>query len=467
MKTMKKLAAVALSLVLLLALAAPAFAVEDANQGSITITGSAVGQTYHIYKLLDLKSYTDETPDSDNDHLDGQYLYTVNSDWATFFAGPGLEFVEVNEGGAEKYVTWKSGADVEKLAKDAKDWATQKGVNYLQEKASGNDGTVTFTDLALGYYLIDSTVGTTCFLDTTNPDVTIQEKNELPTMTKYIVDGENDEATRITADFGQTIIFRFKVLVPASLKENTEKTITITDTMSEYLTNATLVAPDSGVDMAVAGNVLTFTIDAATVATAATNGSMEIRYTAELTGNAPLASEEITNSAKLTFDGKTGVDSVVNVYTYEIDIFKYRNGGAGEEEKVALKDADFVLMKGDEYYKLDGGKVSWVADENEATKVTSTDTADGESTFNVVFAGLANGNYTIHEVKAPDGYNRAADTPITINSANGKAEIVNLTGAELPSTGGIGTTIFYVVGGLLVAGAVILLVTRKRAGEQE
>jgi len=86
-----------------------------------------------------------------------------------------------------------------------------------------------------------------------------------------------------------------------------------------------------------------------------------------------------------------------------------------------------------------------------------------------LFKGLADGTYTLEESTVPSGYNKAADQTITIakddyTAANLEqtAEVINLSGSELPSTGGIGTTMFYVIGAILVIGAGVVLVTRRR-----
>ena len=85
------------------------------------------------------------------------------------------------------------------------------------------------------------------------------------------------------------------------------------------------------------------------------------------------------------------------------------------------------------------------------------------------FEGLANGTYTLVESTVPDGYNKLADTTVTIadsdvtlTNLSQAITVVNKAGSELPSTGGIGTTIFYVIGAILVLGAGVLLVTRRR-----
>ena len=85
------------------------------------------------------------------------------------------------------------------------------------------------------------------------------------------------------------------------------------------------------------------------------------------------------------------------------------------------------------------------------------------------FTGLVDGTYTLVEKTVPSGYNKAADSTFTIAASDytsdnlvQTAEVINNSGAELPSTGGICTTIFYIIGAILVIGAGVLLVTRRR-----
>lgn len=114
--------------------------------------------------------------------------------------------------------------------------------------------------------------------------------------------------------------------------------------------------------------------------------------------------------------------------------------------------------------------------------------ADGK----VKFVGLGAGEYTITETVTPAGYNTISDIHFTVrfdidedgdpvwsvtpsnagiaydaNNGTFKADIENKKGTELPSTGGIGTTIFYIVGGIMVAGAVVFLLTKRRIASNE
>ena len=153
--------------------------------------------------------------------------------------------------------------------------------------------------------------------------------------------------------------------------------------------------------------------------------------------------------------------------------------GCRVKNLLPLAGAQFVLYKTVDkknlYAQAANGKITgWTDDQKYATVFETP----GNGKF--VIAGLDADTYYLEETKAPDGYNRLKEpvnVVITANSASGKTvtatitynetatgtvRIENQTGVELPSTGGIGTTVFYVIGGLLMGVAVVLLVTRKK-----
>ncbi|MCR5664345.1 MAG: SpaH/EbpB family LPXTG-anchored major pilin [Oscillospiraceae bacterium] len=227
---------------------------------------------------------------------------------------------------------------------------------------------------------------------------------------------------------------------------------------------------------------------------------IEITYTA--TVNDAAVSVVSENDAVLTYgndpDNLTVKDTQTKVYTSRILIDKFENGAP--EQK--LEGAKFILRDtaADKYYYFNTttGAVEWVA---EADFVDSTDAgvtinvkADYLNVANITiaettndgkaeFKGLKDGSYELIEIAAPAGYTLLNDPiPVTVDGSASTAtglsedqilvaltEIVNVAntpGTNLPSTGGIGTTIFTVVGGLLIAGAIIFVIIRKR-GEAE
>ena len=128
--------------------------------------------------------------------------------------------------------------------------------------------------------------------------------------------------------------------------------------------------------------------------------------------------------------------------------------------------AQFVLKKGDQYYCLSNNVVSWVDSIDNATKLTFTQTGHDS------FTGLSDGEYTLVESKTPAGYQTAPNRTVTIANDDYEAKnleqdafVENETGTSLPGTGGMGTTLLYVVGAALVIGAGVLLITRRKMQE--
>lgn len=239
------------------------------------------------------------------------------------------------------------------------------------------------------------------------------------------------------------------------------------------------------------------------------NDNDEITVTYTATVNKDAVSKISENEAELKFgtDPDNLSDStpqVVKTLSSEIIIDKFKQGNTDAK----LAGAKFVLKRGTgadaEYYKgtfseegstdpekLD--KVEWVksADVDGASnvpdlttsKITVVETDDNGA---AVFAGLANGTYYLLEVEAPAGYNLLKDpvevkinavlkpdtTPDELMTGEGYttqqvvAEVANSDGAFLPSTGGMGTTIFYVCGIALMVAAAVFFVMKKRTGAE-
>lgn len=179
-KTIKKLMAALLAVALLCAMAVPAFAAEGASgtstgNGSINITNAANGETYTIYRIFDLESYS-----GDN------YSYKLSSKWAGLANDATFNtYFTITTGG---YVVPKdtyTGEAVKTFAAAALAFAkstTAPITNDSSETATGTS--VSFSGLQLGYYLVDTTQGTLCSLNTTANHVDITDKTEVPKIDK-------------------------------------------------------------------------------------------------------------------------------------------------------------------------------------------------------------------------------------------------------------------------------------------
>lgn len=184
MKLIKKIAAIMFAFMMVVSMscnvkADDTTATTETGEGKITINNAIPKQTYKLYRLLDLESYS---ANEDGQKENGNYSYKPTSKWKTFLEGNGIRDVYFTfENG---YASWKKGANVEAFAKLAIEHANKENAVIKAEKTEvapaaiegNNTPTVTFKNLPLGYYLVDSSVGTLCSLDTTNTDATIREK---------------------------------------------------------------------------------------------------------------------------------------------------------------------------------------------------------------------------------------------------------------------------------------------------
>lgn len=553
MKRTKKFASLLLALVVALSMSMTAFATgsgetpessgsgggttesEATETGKITIDNAVVGQTYTIYEILKLESY-----DKDK----GAYSYKATEAWSTFINSDGIKgtYVNVDTSG---YVTWKQGADAAAFAKAALAYAkdTSHSISATDTKtaASTTTGqtvtTVVFGEgdkkLELGYYLLDSSLGTLCSLDTTNPEVTIKEKNEQPTSDKKVEEDSDPgkiDKDRNDADIGQLVNFQSTI----TAKENVENFV-FHDEMSAGLTfgdvqsitlNGEAVNENSyqvirkasepegettgqseentgGSERNTCGCTFEVIFTQNFCDTLKKDDKIVISYTATVNENAIIGGDGNTNTCRLGYGdpGHTSytADSTTKTYTWKVDAFKYTEEGEGENKtEVPLAGVKFTLSKSN-----DGSSpiaLIKVSEENTAAnsqagavyrvaKIISgtaeigsvTDITTG-ATGKFTIQGLDSDTYYLTETEAPAGYNKAVVQVVIDKDGNIKTKnagesgdlqsvsevkILNQTGPELPSTGGMGTRIFYVVGGILVLGAVVLLIAKRRMNAEK
>ena len=476
MKLSRKILSLVLALVMVMGLAVTAFAEEGGKtttNGSITITNALNGETYNAYQILYLESYNAEKK---------IYAYKANPDWEDWLREDSQkQYVSINDQG---YVTWVEGASAADFAKAAKGQLSGKTVAGSVTPTA--DGSATISDLHLGYYLVDSTVGALCELNTTKPSVEITDKNERPTIEKKVQEDSDGSWGDVNdADIGQIVNFKSTISakpgarnylvhdkMDSHLKFDGVTSITAGDTTLAAGEDYTVVT--TGLNDGCTFHIV-FTQTYLDSITADTN--IVINYTAKLTSNA-VAGTGYVNETWLDYGDKQHTEhDTTTTYTWKLPIYKYHMDG---EAKKALAGAEFILYKGSEenrdYAKVTEGKLTgWTKEKAEATKLVSGD--DGM----IAVEGLDADTYYLEETKAPGGYNKLAgpvkvDISHTVTDEGAhmtntlkqdetvveKVEIENKSGTELPSTGGIGTTIFYVLGSILVIGAVVLLIAKKR-----
>lgn len=455
-------------------LAAPVFATQQGSLdgGSITIDNAVVGAQYDIYQILYLESYNEKT---------GAYSYKANSAWETWLETK-TDYVSIDANG---YVTWVKDADAAEFAKLAQVQAKTLTPDVSKVAEST---TVVFENLKLGYYLVDTTVGTICSLDTTNRTVTIKDKNGVPQSDKLVKEDSNGNwGEKNDADIGQTV--EFKGVITAGVgAEN----YVYHDKMSDGLTytgvtevtlNGNKVDPKYYTVTSTGltdGCTFEVTFTQAFCDTLKSGDVITIYYTAVLNENAVVGTPGNPNKSHLSYgdenhQGSTP-DSETVTYTWEFKVFKYT---MKSEKETALADAVFSLYRDEACTNIIklvkvSDNVYRVATENDNSDDVITQ-INTDATGKFTIQGLDSDTYYLKEITPPAGFN-VLKAPIKVVITNeGKVnptadetdgvdyvKVLNQTGSELPSTGGVGTTILYIVGGVLVIAAVVLLVTKKR-----
>ena len=522
MKQIKKMMALALAMVMVLAMGTTVFAGTPAAtpKGSIEITSpktdpNADTTTYEAYKIFDMT-----TNGATND--DGNYTavaYTINSAWEAFFTGtaPGAAYLvdsnnaegtlnSITVGNTKKFINITE-SNVADFAKAAFKYAQETLVAATSIDVAKGATTVKFENLPLGYYMVYPKGASVQIepsivsLTNTAPNGSIKQKAEYPKMTKTADD--------ISTEVGQKVTYTLKSNVPDTtgytkyeftFKDKTSDGLTYDGNSSVKVTiggtelaasDYSFAAASSDYDFALTINLLK---DDKT-AKYTYNDEIVITYTATVNENA--VSKIDKNHATLTYnndpkDGsKTDTTPPVEVKTYSSKISIKKVDGASTTTPLA--DAVFVLraktvgsatgdshetdLAAGKYYFYDATTkdVKWVTVTSEDLAALAADTTITRAKTNAQgvaedFIGLEDGVYELIEVEAPAGYNLLT-TPTEVTIAGSDADETTLTvpatvennsGTQLPSTGGIGTTIFYIIGAILVLGAGILLVTRRR-----
>ncbi|MBE7058117.1 MAG: isopeptide-forming domain-containing fimbrial protein [Ruminococcaceae bacterium] len=474
MKNAKKVLAMVIVLALAISMAIPA----SAAAGTITITNVLEdGTVYKAWKMADLT------------WQEGAYSYTADAAWVNFF--------KYNEAAQEVYsidaqnvVTQNDDATAEKVAAAAK-----AAVAYAQSinttlTATAAAGTAVIDVTDAGYYVVDSTLGTICSIDTYgdgSANVNIQEKNDVPTLDKKV-----EDAYVTDAGIGDTVDYKLIVTKAAGAVN-----YVVEDTLSAGLTynnDATIADDNDNVDVAmtkvVEGQKVTYTI---TGADKLEDGdTITISYSATVNEEAVIDGAGNTNEAVLKYGESnqfTSEPETAITYVWSFDLVKYFENAQGNNE--LLTGATFTLYSDAEcqtaiQFVVDNGayRVATAAEiaDDEVTKVTVLTDTNGEYDID----GLDAGTYYLKEIAAPAGYNKVPDAmPITItgtpsqdgltmtksvnynydtddDSTNDAYGVLNQSGAQLPETGGIGTVIFIAVGSFLVLAMGVLLVVRKR-----
>lgn len=498
MKTTRKILAMVLAVIMVMSLATTAFAAQTVDSGkggsaSITIANASKGETYKVVKLFDASVTGAE---------DGSIVYTgtIPSELSNYF--------ETVNG----YIQFKADANEEAAFAAMKTWA---GSQTATASETSDGSALTFTNLRYGYYVITTTQGTAITVDSTNPNATVYDKNtKEPSITKTANDTD--------VDIGQTVTYTLESMTANYLGTGEDaKQVTkyvIKDTLPAWLSEVTVtgikIDQPNGEDKVLTveqfGNdkkIEIAWVDANNNSLYENGSKIVITYTAKLNAQATIDGAGNKNTVTLTPYVKDGDTEKPWDNTWKDDETIYTYAAAlqkVDENKKPLAGAKFAA-KGLTVEKVSDGVyrvVSYVS-----TSQTYGTEMETDSEGQLVILGLSSeSKLTVQETAAPAGYNKLTTTvemtPVKTGEeikatqttiyydANGKVTdqktsisytkttynvsllktaivVINQAGTELPSTGGVGTTLFYVIGGLMMLMAVVLLVTKKRMASAE
>lgn len=472
MKHLRKIASLLLALTMLFALAATAFA-DDAGNNSITVNNAQSGETYKLYKLFDLVV---------SDDMEA-YSYTVRKEWETFFTtGAGKDYITLDNG----YVKWNEDkVDAAFMAAFGKAAAAAvEGKTVVATKTpAAEENSFTFTGLEPGYYLITSTNGTLAIVDTTptNPAPAINEKNQNPTLDKEVKeDGTGKWGKENTAQIGDTVEFKTTITLKKGAKNyvmhdkmDAGLTFNSASVEIEGLEDGKFTVNNTPED----GCTFEVVFDQDYLDSLDKETTLTVTYTATLNEDAVNADgnrKDQKNDAKLTWGNASGTEwSETVTKTFQFDLVKYdakdntKTPIAGAVFQLQDKDGKVIYLRkvNDHTYKIAEGEDVDTFALSEGEEALETFTTVAGTKITIIGLDLED-TYYLEEITAPAGYNKLKDkVKVEVNAENTYVvEVPNSTGTELPSTGGIGTTLFYVFGSVLVIGAAVLLITKKRVG---
>ena len=436
MNTTKKVMAILLVLVMVAAFSVSAFAAE------IDASNVKAGETYTAYKILEYTSDTSKDP-----AIDSYYLNKGSEDLKDALEDAGFVF-ETSADGSRYTVTNADALSAEDIVDALKDIENLDSLAlFSDEKTASADGEAVWTELDPGYYFITTTSGSLCTLKTYDDQALILDKQEDSVVEKTV--------DKTSTFVGDTLTFTVTV------EAKKGATVTLTDELSTGLTlngTAPTVAPGTGYEVTTwdttpSASSYEIAFDAVDADT-----TFVVTYTATVNSDA-LTEDDVNNTATITWGHQTDTDSTTTpLYGFEIQ--------KEDESGTALEGVKFTLKNGDKNYD---GETVWTTSKTEL----ETD-EDGK----ISVQGIAAGTYVLTETETLDGYNLlkedviitvADDGTVTVSNdeevavaEDGVVTVVNTSGSILPDTG---TTVFYILGSILVSGAGVVLVSKRRMTE--
>ena len=496
MKLFKKIAGFILAFAMILAIAMPSVVMAADTTYKLTLQNTVEGHTYEVYQVF---SGTLSTKNNKKVLSDLKWGSGVKADAYTETAKAKAETL-TDETTARAF---------------AKELVNQKKLSAATKTVQSTTGTTEIAGLAAGYYLVKDTDSSlankndsyTAYILQVVGDATTSVKSDVPSSEKKVKDINDSTDTETTEwqdaadwDIGDEVPFKIEGTLPSNYDKYKKYTLKFHDKEEEGLTfkSETVKVFIDNTEITEGFRVVvnpedndTFGVvfDNLKTTSAKNNSVIRVEYKSVLNEKANLGKPGNKNTMYMEFSnnpnneqggefGKTPDDTVI-VFTYKVDVNKV------DEQGNKLTGAEFTLEK-----KIKGTKDTWKA----ITKVSGT----ADDVFE--FKGIDDGEYRLTETRAPANYDKLSD-PIyftvtaghvdganpyldtfsgnitsgnvgtmtfTANKDSGilSTKVVNKPGSSLPETGGMGTTILYVAGAVMILAAGAFLVMQKKAEDK-
>ena len=498
MKRMKKIMALMLAAIMMMAMSVTAFAAGTTCSLTVNAKGGQdlKGQTINLYKLFDVtESKSGETTN---------YAYTVNNTYKAALASV-LNISETSKDEEFAKAVADKTATIQQFANDftAKALTDNLGVTKTSDKITESKTSYEFTGLDAGYYLVYVTGGKeiqSSLVTVDETTTTVNLKTEAPSITKT--------ADKETAEIGKVVTYTVTGVIPDTTGY-AEYVYKIHDELSaglDFVNDANGAALETGATKVKVAVAFKDATDASTAPIEATldsknNKKMSLDLSAWVKANQTNKGKEFTvtyyakvnknavvtekNKAQLEYGNKPGdttttTPSEAKTPTYPLDIKKINKNTSG-----LLAGAKFSLYRTAQDAKgktnaitVSGSNGSYVVDADSKNTVFESVATEVGNGYNLHLNGLAAGDYWLVETQAPEGFNKLTD-PIKVTiTKTGDAEwtvqkndapetdkiidVENSTGSLLPSTGGRGAIAFAVIAAILVFGVAVSFIRDKR-----
>lgn len=498
---MKKLLSILLTFVMVFSFVGMTASATEETNGKITITKPAKDTEYNIYRILKVDTHTDDY---------SSVTYRVADGWEAFFDMPEVqEYIAKDGNGAitgKSTFTQSTAPAFAKLAIEYAKNPTNNVEPYCDPIIANGSDDVVFSNLKLGYYLVDTSIGALCGLTTTQPNASVSLKNLTPTITKQVEEDSNAGtdtsawSNENTADIDQIVNYDVTIYAQAGA-ENYVYHDKFDDAFNLIYDNTKGGGEDGivvkyhkaspsetrnlqkGVEYTISTNTnncsFEIAFDQSFLSTLSAEDRIYILYSAKLNSNA--TSEGNINEGWLSYgDNHKTATAVATTYTYGFEIVKtdaMSNMLAGAKFKLFANETDteaisLVKLNDNSYRRATEAEIAEGA--NVVTEI-EVKLIDNKSIAKV--HGFDNDVYYLRETENPKGYNAMVGNKIiTISNSDIEAsfdadgaykpgtgvQVINQKGTVLPTTGGMGTTLFVSLGAIVVMGTGVLLVTKKR-----